>query len=108
MCWARAAAGSDLASALADCQRAVRQRPDVASVVFTRGFVYLRLNRLSEALADFEAALKIDPKHDDSLFCRGIVRRRQGDIAGGDSDIAAAKAINPEIAAQYATLGIVP
>jgi hypothetical protein len=55
----------------------------------TRGFVYLRLDRLDEAIADYDAALKLNPKMAGPLYGRGIARQKKGDQAGGDADIAA-------------------
>jgi len=105
-CWLRASANRDLPLALSDCDSAVRLAPDDADSIESRGFVYLRLNRLDEAIADYDAALKIDAKKADSLYGRGLAKKKKGDQAGGDADMAAAKAIKADIMEEFAKYGV--
>jgi tetratricopeptide (TPR) repeat protein len=81
--------------------------PDDANNIDSRGFVYLRLNRLDEAIADYDAAIRLDAKQVGSLCGRGLARHKNGDQAGGDADIASAAAINASIASEYAKYGMV-
>jgi hypothetical protein len=69
-----------------------RENAGERAEVNSRGFVYLRLNRLDEAIADYYASLKLDPKMVASLYGWGPAKQKNGDQAGGDADIAAAKA----------------
>ena len=105
-CWLRASANRDLPLALSDCDSAVRLAPNDADSIDSRGFVYLRLNRLDEAIADYDAALKIDAKKADSLYGRGLAKKKKGDQAGGDADMAAAKAIKADIMEEFAKYGV--
>jgi tetratricopeptide (TPR) repeat protein len=105
-CWLRATANRDLTLALSDCDAAMRLAPDDADSIDSRGFVYLRLNRLDEAIADYDAALKLNSRIAASLYGRGIAKQKKGDQAGGDADIAAAKAINATIADEFAKYGV--
>ena len=105
-CWLRATANRDLPLALSDCDSAIRLGPNDALSIDSRGFVYLRLNRLDEAIADYDAALKINPQRAYSLYGRGLAKQRKGDQTGGDADIAAAKAIKATIADEFAKYGM--
>ena len=105
-CWLRATENRDLPLALADCDAAIRLAPSDPGYLGSRGFVYLRQNRLDEAIADYDAALKLDPRMAASLYGRGLAKQKKGDQAGGDADIAAAKAINATIADGFAKYGV--
>ncbi len=94
--------------AVADCTEAIRLQPGKADDVGTRGFAYLKLQKLELAIADFSAALNSTPKDEFSLFGRGVAKRLQGDKKGGDTDIAAAMAINPHIAKDHESFGVTP
>jgi tetratricopeptide (TPR) repeat protein len=107
-CWTRAVAARDLQQALADCTESLRLKPDDANTMDSRGFVYLRLNRLDDAIADYDAGLKINPRIAASLYGRGIAKLRKGDTAAGQADIAAAKAAKAEIAEEFAKYGVKP
>ncbi|HLW90137.1 MAG TPA: tetratricopeptide repeat protein, partial [Roseiarcus sp.] len=107
-CWLRAIHDRDLPLALADCDAGARLAPDNANILYSRGFVQLRLGRLDEAIADYDAALRINPRQADALYGRGLAKRKKGDQASGDADIAAATAIQVDIAADYARYGMGP
>jgi tetratricopeptide (TPR) repeat protein len=107
-CQLRVILGRELQQALAECNEALRLRPDYAKGLDTRGFAYLKLGQLENAIADYDAALKLDPKLPDSLYARGIAKLRKRDAAGGNADIAAAKAIQADIADQFARWGLKP
>ena len=97
-----------LQPALADCNEALRLRPDFANALDSRGFVHLKAGRYDEAIADYDAALRIDPKKVASLYGRGMAKRRKQDFAGGNADIAAARALKPDVSAEFARYGISP
>jgi tetratricopeptide (TPR) repeat protein len=103
-CWVRALAGRDLDKALADCNRALRAVPRMATILDSRGMVHLRRGDLQAAVADYDAALALNPKIAWSLYGRGLAKLRLGRKADGDADVAAATAIKadlPDLAKQY-------
>ena len=75
----------------ADCNEALKLKPDYINALDSRGFVLLRMGKYDEAIADYDAALQIEPNKVASLYGRGMAKRRKGDYAGGNIDIAAAK-----------------
>lgn len=107
-CWQLATANRELEQALTNCSASLQLRPGDANTLDSRGFVYLRLGRLSEAIVDYTAALKINPKAAHSLFGRGIARLRRGESAAGKADIAAANRMNSKVASEFKGYGIVP
>jgi tetratricopeptide (TPR) repeat protein len=107
-CWARAQWGQELDEALADCNTALRLRPDTAAYFGSRGLVYLRRSNYDKAIADYDAALRLQPNLAWSLYGRGLARLRKGDSTAGQADIAAATALRPGIAAEAAKKGISP
>jgi tetratricopeptide (TPR) repeat protein/predicted aspartyl protease len=107
-CWARALLGQELDRALADCNAAVKMRPDTAAFLDSRGLVHLRQTHYDKAIADYDAALRLQPKIAWSLYGRGLAKLRQGKAAEGQADIAAATAREPRIAARAAKFGLGP
>ena len=105
LCWVKAANDVALASALNDCNRALKDGP-VASFLDSRGFTYLRLGRVDDAIADLDAALKLAPRLAPSLFVRSIAWARKGDPAKAAADRAAALAIDPDVPEVYAGYGV--
>lgn len=106
-CWARAVAMIDLDAALADCNEALRMRPDFVPALDSRAFVHMRGGRFREAITDYDAAIKGIPLDPYSLFGRGIAKMRVGDTAGGQADIAASKAVQ-DVTAEFAAYGLTP
>lgn len=105
LCWTKATNDVALASALNDCNRALKDGP-AASFLDSRGFTYLRLGQLDNAIADLDAALKLAPRLAPSLFVRSIAWSRKGDPTRAAADRAAALAIDPDIASVYAGYGV--
>lgn len=105
-CWTRAVAGRELNEALADCNEALRLRPNDANTLNSRGLVHLKLGQLDKAIADYTAALEARPKYPSYLFGRGLAKRMKGEAEAADADIAAARAIDPTIAKEYARYGL--
>lgn len=104
-CLARGLLGR-LADALADCDESLRLRARNASLLGTRGLIYLKSGRLADATADYDAALRLDPRDAHSLYGRGIVKQRNGDTAGGAADIAAAMMIQADVPNRYKAYGV--
>ena len=107
-CRVRVVAGKDLKAALADCDEALKRKPDLSSALDSKALADLKLSDYPAALADCEAALKIDPKSPSALYLRGFVRRQTGDAAAGNADIVQALHENPRISAGLAAFGVVP
>jgi tetratricopeptide (TPR) repeat protein len=105
-CWARAQWGQELDEALADCNTALRLRPNTAAYFDSRGLVYLRRNSYDKAIADYDAALRLEPKLPWSLYGRGLARLHKGESTTGQADIAAATALKPKIVEEAAKYGI--
>jgi tetratricopeptide (TPR) repeat protein len=106
-CWARAVAKIDLDAALADCNEALKLRPDFVPALDSRAFVHMRGDRFREAMADYDAAIKGSPQNPWSLYGRGIAKLRLGDTAGAQADIAASKAVQ-DVASEFAAYGFIP
>jgi tetratricopeptide (TPR) repeat protein/predicted aspartyl protease len=105
-CWARALTGQALELALADCNTALRMRPNTAAFLDSRGLVYLRQRNYDRAIADYDAALHLQPKRPWSLYGRGLARQHKAMMREAQADIAAATALQPEIASTAARYGI--
>ena len=105
-CWARALTGQALELALADCNTALRMRPNTAAFLDSRGLVYLRQKNYDRAIADYDAALHLQPKSPWSLYGRGLARQHKAMMGEAQADIAAATALQPKIAATAARYGI--
>ena len=93
---------------MADCNEAVKLKPDYVNALDSRGFVQLRMGKYDEAIADYNAALKLEPNKAASLYGRGMAKQRKRDYTGGIADIAAARAVKPNISAEYARYGLMP
>jgi tetratricopeptide (TPR) repeat protein len=105
-CWARALIGQALDQALADCNAALRIRPNTAAFLDSRGLVYLRQSNYDKAIVDYDAALHLRPKTAWSLYGRGLAKLRKGMKTEGQSDIEAAIALEPKIAEHAGKYGI--
>ena len=105
-CWARALRGQELDKALADCNAALKSRPDTAAFLDSRGLVRLRMGDLDKSIADYDAALKLQPHSAWSLYGRGLAKVREGLTTAGEADIAAATAIQPRIEDEAGKHGI--
>jgi tetratricopeptide (TPR) repeat protein/predicted aspartyl protease len=107
-CRARGMMNQELDKALADCNRAIRERADTPFFLDSRGLVYLRMGNFARSIADYDAVLKLQPRNPWALYVRGVAKVRKGVRDEGESDIAASRAIAPRAAADAARQGIVP
>lgn len=105
LCWDKATHNVVLASALADCDAALKLQPDAGQIIDSRGFVLLRLGRYQDSVDAYDRALALRPKVAESLYGRGLAKRHLGKAADADADIAAAKAIDAGIERQFASYG---
>ena len=75
----------------ADCNEALKLRPNYLTALDSRGFVLLRMGQYDAAIADYDAVLATNAGKVTSLYGRGTAKRRKGDYASGNADIAAAR-----------------
>lgn len=108
LCWGKATHKVALASALADCNRAVAGLPNSPAILDSRGLVNLRLGKLDAALADYDAALKQAPRQTSSLYGRALVHAARGEAAAAVADRKAAEALEPEVIERFRSFGLEP
>jgi len=111
-CWSSAIQNQDLATALSDCNAAIR-RTDKKNeryphLLVDRGLVHLRQGDYNKAMGDFNDALKLMPKNALALYARAVVESRENRHQDSASDLEAAKQIAPRIGDRYERYGIVP
>ena len=107
-CWARAAAGIDLAKAMDDCNASIALDPEDANNYDSRGMVRLKMGDAAGAFADYDKAMTYGVEKASYLYGRGIAAIRLGHMVAGEADLARAAALDPGIAARYAKDGIQP
>ena len=105
-CWLRATAGKMLQEALADCDAALKIKPDAPQALDSRGFVRLRLGQYDGAIEDYNAALRLRPLQPTSLLGRSIAERRRGEQDAAARDLARARGIDPKVEAEFAGYGL--
>ena len=105
-CWSRVELGIELDKALDDCDEAVDADAKNASYLDSRGWVYLRLEKLPKARADFDRALALKPDSPWSLYGRGLAHQRLGETAAAEADLAAARKASTTIDADVAKSGL--
>ena len=104
-CFARTVSG-DPAGALTDCNEAIRQHPNDAATLDSRGLAYLKAEKWDLALADFNAALHLNHNLPSSLYGRGYAEVKKGNAAAGNTDMAAATALDQHISLKFAGYGL--
>ena len=106
-CWTRALWGRQLPEAEADCEAALKLKPDAAGYIDSRALVAFRMGNFDEAVRLYDRALQLNPQQAMSLYGRGLAKLKRGDDSGR-SDIAAAKAISARVDEELTSAGIVP
>jgi tetratricopeptide (TPR) repeat protein len=106
-CYARAAWGRELDTALADCDRALKSDNNSGLMTY-RGLVLLRMGRLDEAIKQYSVAIKLQPRAAQALYGRGVAELKKGSKAEGDADLAAAQAIAPALPQLFKRIGLAP
>lgn len=107
-CRARALLAQDLPRALADCNRAVQDRPAIAFPLECRGLVHLRLRNFERAISDLDKVVTAQPMNAWALYTRGLAKIGAGRARDGEVDIAAARAVNPRAVSIAISRGLVP
>lgn len=77
-CRARVGLGKELDLAVADCDAALRMKPDDHNAIAARGQAQFKLGRLDQAMADFKALLDVSPDDKDALCGRALIRQARG------------------------------
>ncbi|OQX41564.1 MAG: hypothetical protein B0D82_02230, partial [Candidatus Sedimenticola endophacoides] len=95
-----------LTPALADLEKAVRLRPDDASLRVNRSQVYRRFNRPQEALADINKAVELQPDLVAARFNRGVMLYTDGNYQEALADFEHCIAADPHSAGPYLNRGI--
>lgn len=106
-CWLRAIAGTELQSALADCDRAIALDATQANAnaFNSRGFVNFMMGRYAQSIRDYDSAIAGDPKVASSYYMRGLAKARIGDPSA-EVDKAAGIELEPDVAERYASYGV--
>jgi predicted aspartyl protease/tetratricopeptide (TPR) repeat protein len=107
-CRARALLAWELSRALADCNRAVQDRPAISFPLESRGLVHLRLRNFERAISDLDRVVAAQPMNAWALYTRGLAKIGAGRSRDGEADIAAAKAANPRAVSIAISRGLVP
>lgn len=106
LCWDKATAGIMLESAVADCQEALRLRPDASNFKDSLGMALLRLGKLDEALRTYSEV--IDKAHlAPSYMGRAFVYALKGDMQHAQADRAEALNRDRDVEAEFAEYGLV-
>lgn len=106
-CYLRGVAGRDLDKALADCNAALRIKPNDSAVLDSRGLVYLRMDRFAEAIADYTAAITLaDHPSPTSFYGRALAEQYTGNGMSASADFAAAQALSPGIDKKFNTVAM--
>jgi len=105
LCWAKATKAILLETALADCQEALRLKPDAGAYLDSLGMVLLRLGKFDEALAAYDKAVAKDTGSA-SLMGRALVYTRKGDKARAETDRAKAIKLDPDAETRFAEFGL--
>jgi tetratricopeptide (TPR) repeat protein/transglutaminase-like putative cysteine protease len=108
VCWFKATRNLALASALADCDAALKIAADTPAYLDSRGLVRLRGHDEKGAIADYSAALRRAPDLVSSLYGRGIAWARLGDRNRALADLSRARSTKPEIDVIWADYGVTP
>lgn len=103
LCWTQAVAGVELQQALADCDAALRLRPEEAGFMDSRALVLLHLGRPAEAIEVYDRALELAPRQASSLYGRALAKAALGRPDEAAADKAAAIRLWPRIAEDFRT-----
>jgi len=107
-CYIRAVADRDLDKALADCDAALKIKPQQPDFLDSRGLVYLRMGRFAESIADYTAAISLaDDPEPTSFYGRGLAEQKSGDQMSAAADFQAAQSLSPGIDKKFDTLAMI-
>jgi tetratricopeptide (TPR) repeat protein len=93
----RLLAKKDFNAALANFDRAIQLRPQMASAYHGRGTARMDSGDLDRAISDFTKALELSPESATSYFNRGLALVLQGKDTEAQKDFQRCLAIKPEL-----------
>ena len=105
LCWEKATAGIMLDSALADCNEALKLKPESAAILDSLGMALLRLGRYDDAIKAYDKAIA-GGTGAISLMGRAIAHAQKGEKALADVDRKAALSDDPDILARVQRFGL--
>lgn len=108
LCWTLAVLGESLDEARGACDARLREAPDDAEALDSRGLVNLKQGRFQEAWDDYDSAVRINPQGVSWFYGRAIAALRLGRIEEGRRQIEMAEIGYPGIAAMFESYGIRP
>ena len=105
LCWVKATAGILLESALADCNQALKLKPELPAYLDSLGMTLLRLGRYDDAIKAYDKAIA-GGTGAISLMGRSIAHAKKGESSLAEADRKAALAEDPEIGARAQRFGL--
>jgi len=105
-CWARAAEGTRLAAAMADCERAQRLAPNYGATFDSVGLVRLRQHQNVQAVAAYSRSLDLAPGRPTAYFGRGLAELNLGQDKEGRQDVREARKRDGEIDDLFLMMGV--
>lgn len=91
--------------ALADFDKAVVLKPDLAAAHFETGLAYASQEKFKQAIAAYDKAIKTSPDNADYLYSRCVAKSWSNDNAGAREDCRKAVKIKPDFIDAWLTLG---
>ena len=91
--------------ALADFDKAVEIKPDLAAAHFEIGMTFHAQEKYKQAIAAYDKAIKVSPDNADYLYSRCVSKSWSGDNAGARDDCRKAVKIKDDFVDAWATLG---
>lgn len=91
--------------ALADFDKAVEIKPDLAPAHFEAGMAYYAQEKYKQAIAAYDKAVKIAPDNAEYVYSRCVSKSWAGDNAGARTDCQKAVKLKPDYVDAWATLG---
>jgi tetratricopeptide (TPR) repeat protein len=105
-CWARAAQGTRLAAAMADCERAGALAPAYGATFDSVGLVWLRQHQNAKAVAAYSRSLALAPGRPTAYFGRGLAELNLGQNQAGRQDVREARKRDAEIDDLFLMMGV--
>ena len=94
----------DNRAALADCQAAIDEQPNVYAGYSCRGLVYMMMSKPDAAAGDFSRSIELAPHYTANRVERGFAYGMMNRYADAQRDFEAANAIGPDVATTYVAL----
>ena len=91
--------------ALADFDKAVEIKPDLAPGFFEAGLAYQAQEKYKQAIKSYDSAIKISPDNAEYVYSRCVSKSWSGDNAGAREDCRKAVKLKPDYVDAWATLG---